>query len=376
MSRKVGEFSVDNGSVLINTSIQDLFDDETITGREAEVIEEETEYYTSTLEDDDTVEETVEETTDEVETTEDESEEESLEEESSEEVEDTTNFKDYSNAAILALSLKDLEPDLIDVEVNKNLDAEQLINIVKSSVEKQRTSIKEEVASKYEAAAEYIEEVINGMSQQSLQAALYNKQIADIQLTGEESDEDLESLVKPYLLQRGTLESEIDDMIQVFKDKGTLYEKAEQSIVFHKERERQIIDENKKAREEYIKQQTLAKEQAAKTIRDIIGKGSAKGLSISKDLETAIFKPTEIVEDVDQQGRKVVYKVPLIEVKYKEFYNDVEQQVAFMQLLANNFDFTSLTTKAKSKVNKELLNIINNRTTSTTGGSTKNYFSD
>ncbi len=376
MSRKVGEFSVDNGSVLINTSIQDLFDDETITGREAEVIEEETEYYTSTLEDDDTVEETVEETTDEVETTEDESEEESLEEESSEEVEDTTNFKDYSNAAILALSLKDLEPDLIDVEVNKNLDAEQLINIVKSSVEKQRTSIKEEVASKYEAAAEYIEEVINGMSQQSLQAALYNKQIADIQLTGEESDEDLESLVKPYLLQRGTLESEIDDMIQVFKDKGTLYEKAEQSIVFHKERERQIIDENKKAREEYIKQQILAKEQAAKTIRDIIGKGSAKGLSISKDLETAIFKPTEIVEDVDQQGRKVIYKVPLIEVKYKEFYNDVEQQVAFMQLLANNFDFTSLTTKAKSKVNKELLNIINNRTTSTTGGSTKNYFSD
>ena len=60
-----------------------------------------------------------------------------------------------------------------------------------------------------------------------------------------------------------------------------------------------------------------------------------------------------------------------------EFRQDVEQQLALQLLILDNFDFSSLVEKAKRKVNTNLLNTLNERTSQqTTRRSSSTYFED
>lgn len=382
MSKKIGEINLD-GAVSINTAIEDLFDDSPVSISNVEVVEDDDRFVSITADSDET-----DEDDDELEGTDDEGNEQELEEDETEDDSDeesdeaepaeksSEDFSDYSNAALLALSLKEADTTFFDQEINKDLNAEQLLNIIKESVQKEKENVRSELENTYGEVATYIEQVLQGMSGQELQAALYHKQIGDLELTGEEEDDYLVDLVRPWLIQRGTPESDVDDVIQVFKDKGTLFEKAEQSITYHKELEKTIIENHKKQREAEIREAERLREESSKKIREIIKTGSAKGMVLNKTLEDAIFKPTEIVEGYDNQGRKVQYRVPLVQKRQQEFMNDPEQQVAFMQLLANNFDFTALAKKEKAKINSELLNAIDKKTPKIGTTKKSNYFSD
>lgn len=375
MSKKIGEINLD-GAVSINTAIEDLFDDSPVSVSDVELVADD-EYVTITpklpdqdLDEDEDLDEDVEDV--------DESDEDVDKEEdvTADDDNDSENFSEYSNAALLALSLKDADSTFFEEDINKDLNAEQLLSIVKESIEKEKASVRSELETTYGEVAQYIENVLNGMSGQELQAALYNKQIGDIELTGDEEEDTLVDLVKPWLIQRGTPESDVDDVIQVFKDKGTLLEKAQQSITYHKNLEKQIIENHKKQREQELLQAEREREESSKKIKDIIKTGTAKGMVLNKSLEDAIFKPTEIVEGYDNQGRRVQYRVPLVQKRQQEFMNDPEQQVAFMQLLANNFDFSALAKKEKARVNNELLNAIDKKGPVTRTVKQSNYFSD
>ena len=63
-------------------------------------------------------------------------------------------------------------------------------------------------------------------------------------------------------------------------------------------------------------------------------------------------------------------------VKHREFNQDVEQQLAFAQLLIDGFDFTKLIDVAKTKVNEDLLDVLNNRTNKKTTRTNGSWFTD
>jgi hypothetical protein len=385
MRKKVAEFT-DNESVFVNTAIDDLFGSD----EQTDLLDDYQEQDLGSNEDDDDMFE-VDDTSD-IESNEDDTEESDTDEdedESSETVENTTvttnneieesneDFNDYSNTALLALALKEADPDFLPIDsVNKNLKAEELIQVLQESVSNKEKEIKETLSSQYQEIASYIEAVMNGADTQTIQQAAYLKNIADVQLTGEEPDSDLEYIVKSGLHLKNVAPDTIDDIIQSYKDKGILTEKAEEYIHFHKEQEQYLIQNATLEAEQRKREYDLQKQQTDNTIKSIINKGVAKGLSLEKRaLEDAIFKPTEIIEGVDRTGKKVIYKIPLVEKRYREFSEDMEQQVAFMQLLANGFDFTTVVNKAKSKVNSELTKILNSRNTQQTK-TRKNYFED
>lgn len=378
MRKKVGEFTETSEQMFVNNAIEDLFDSEEsdllddyqdeADNDPSNVMEPEIDNdFDDPIEpvEDNDVDEDEDDVSDDIDTS-------SVDEENNVE-----SFDDYSNTALLALALKDVDSELLDLpEISKDLKAEDLIDGIKKSVTKKVEEQKEVLANQYAEIAEYIDAVINGADENTIQTAAYLKNIADVVLTGEEEQEDLEFIVKSGLRLKNTAPDVIDDIIENYKEKGLLAEKAEESINLHKQQEILVL-QNAQREAEARKQQWLQEKQKTDAqIKAIISKGTAKGLSLEKKaLEDAIFKSTELVEGVDNQGRKVTYKIPLVEKRYQEFSKDLEQQIAFMQLLANGFDFTSIVAKAKTKVNNELTNLLNSRNTST-NNKRKNYFED
>lgn len=287
------------------------------------------------------------------------------------------SLDDYNTLALLALSLKDEDPDLIDFEIDKDIKPEILINNLKTKISKTREDVSKEVQEAYGEAARYLNLILEGASQEDVTSALSYNQIASLELTGNEEEDLLEKTVLSWLNLKGVPDP--NDLIEVYKDKGILLDKAKESVEFHRKQEELFFEQWKENRDLQIVQAQKAQLEYQKAIRSHINKGVVKGLSIKdkKKFEDDLFKPTEIVEVIDQTGRKKLEKVPLIRVKMEEFQQDIEQQLAMQLLILDGFDFTSLVDKAKKKVNTNLIQALNDRTSSTTGKrSSSTYFED
>ncbi len=287
------------------------------------------------------------------------------------------SLDDYNTLALLALSLQEEDPDLIDFTIDKDIKPEVLITNLKTKLSKVKEDVVKDVEDKYGEAAKYLNLILEGASEDDVSTALNYNQIASLEITGEEEEAQLEQIVKSWLTLKGTPDA--NDLVEVYKDKGVLVEKAKEAVTFHKEQEAIFFDNWKKTRDAQIAQSQKQYLEYQKAIKTQIDKGSVKGLSIKdkKKFEDSLFKPTEIVEFIDNTGVKRLQKVPLIEVKMNEFRQDVEQQLALQLLILDNFDFSSLVEKAKRKVNTNLLNTLNERTSQqTTRRSSSTYFED
>jgi hypothetical protein len=288
-------------------------------------------------------------------------------------------LEDYNTLALLALSLKEEDPDLIDFEIEKDIKPEVLITNLKTKFSKTREDVAKEVEEAYGEAAKYLNLILEGASQEDISTALSYNQIASLEITGDEDESILEQVVLSWLNLKGTPDAK--DLLEVYKDKGILKEKAKEGVEYHKEQESAFFENWKETRAAQIAQAQKAQLDYQKAVKNEINKGVVKGLTIKdkKKFEDSLFKPTEIIEVIDNTGKKRLQKVPLIQVKMQEFQQDVEQQLAMQLLLLDGFDFTSLVDKAKRKVSNNLINALNERTsTQSVSGrkSSSTYFED
>lgn len=371
MSKKLTEISLDDVD-FVNESLMDFYDsEETIPSAEEASVEDES------VEEQDSF---TESQTEDVETSEEEDEifEDLLDEDSKPKIE--TSFDDYNNLALLALSLKEEDPELLDFEISKDLKPEQLVSSIKNQVQKAREQITQEVLDQYGQAANYLQMIAQGGNQEEVQEALSYGQIAALELTGDEPEETLENVVKAWLYRKGNSTEDINDFIELYKDKGVLQDRAQESIQFHKEQEEIYFKNWEAQRNQQIAEARHKEAEYQRVVRSQIDKGTVKGLIIKdkKKFEDALFRPTETVEYLDNEGKKRLTKVPLIQVKTQNLNNDIEQQLALQFLLLQDFDFTSLVDTAKRKVNNNLVNILNERVNSTPDGrkTSSKYFED
>lgn len=376
MSKKVAEFDLNTGAVFVNNSIEDFFT--------AEVPDEDT--LNDDVEDEDVDDVNTDTEDTDSEDIDDESTEESDEEKpsknnrrSKEDVDEDDAYTDYSEAALFALALKQEDNSIIPIDdINKDLSPKEFIAIVKEAVDKAREEQKEVLTERYDEAAKYIEYLISGGNQEVVKQAMSLRAIGDIELTGDEDEKDLEYIVKQGLLIKRIPEKDIIDILETYKDKGVLAEKAQDSIEHHRDLDRELLDKAIKQKELDDAQRAKDAEEYRKKVEAVINKGVVKGLPIKdkKRLSDSIFKPTENVTGIDANGKKVVYKDTLYNTKYKEFNQDIEQQLAFVQLLLDGFDFTKLIDVAKTKVNEDLLDVLNNRTNKKTTRTNSSWFTD
>jgi hypothetical protein len=376
MSKQVAEFDLNTGAVFVNNSIEDFFtaevpDKDTL---ENDVEDEDVDDVNTDTEDTDN-EDVDDESTDES----DEEKPSKNNRKSKEDVDDDDAYADYSEAALFALALKQEDDSIIPIDdINKNLSPKEFIAIVKDAVDKAREEQKELLTERYDEAAKYIEYLISGGNQEVVKQAMSLRAIGDIELTGDEDEKDLEYIVKQGLLIKRIPEKDIADILETYKDKGVLAEKAQDSIEHHRDLDKELLDKAIKQKELDDAQRAKDAEDHRKKVEAVINKGVVKGLPIKdkKRLSDSIFKATENVTGVDANGKKIVYKDTLYNTKYREFNQDIEQQLAFVQLLLDGFDFTKLIDVAKTKVNEDLLDVLNNRTNKKTTRTNSSWFTD
>jgi hypothetical protein len=362
MSKKIGDLEI-NDSEFINSSLMDFYADDSddiLDGNTEEDFSDET---TNTTVDTSTTLDFDQQTDDdeEEETTTEEEEEDDDDSTEKPEPSETDSLEDYNTLALLTLSLKDQDLDLIDFDVPKDIDAESLVNNLKNRITKLKEETENSVKEQYAEAAEYLEMILQGATENQIKQGLAYNQIASMELTGEEDESILEQVVYNWLALKQT--PDIPDLIEVYKDKGILLEKAKESVQFHKEQEQIYFDNWKRNRDAEIAANQQRELDLQKNIKAMINKGSLRGLEIKdkKRFEEAMFKPTELIEYIDQTGKKRVEKVPLMKIKLQEFNNDLEQQLAMNMLILDGFDFSSLVEKAKRKVSSNLINTLNDR---------------
>ena len=289
------------------------------------------------------------------------------------------SLDDYNTLALLALTLQEEDPDLIDFTIERDIKPEVLINSLKTKLNTTRDEVAKEVQESYGEAARYLELILQGASQNEVNTALSYNQIASLDITGYEDEAILEQAVLSWLNLKGTPDAV--DLIEVYKDKGVLSDKAKEAVEFHREQEAVFFDEWKQNRDAQIAQSQRAELEYQRAVRTQINTGAVKGLAIKdkRKFEESLFKPTEIVEYIDNSGKKRLQKIPLINVKMQAFQQDLEQQLALQLLILDDFDFSSLVEKAKRKVSSNLINTLNERSSQPNTNGTRSsstYFED
>lgn len=281
--------------------------------------------------------------------------------------EDDEEYSDYSDISLLALALKEEQPELVSFDIKKDMTPKELVTGLKTTIEKITTEQLQYLEDKYEDAAQYINYLIQNGDPEVVKQGMRLKEIADIELTDDVEESDLEEIVNAGLLQKGINDpEEREALIETFKDKGKLFDKAQDTIDAFKRIEKNYIDNALAQQRAERDRQQREYAEFRKKMEDTINKGIVKGLPIKdkKKLYNAIFTPTETVTRINEDGKKVTVKDTLYRIKFEEYNNDVEQQVAFAQLLIDGFDFAKLVEVAKKSVNEDILKVLDNRSSS------------
>jgi hypothetical protein len=370
MSKKLAEITTDD-SVLINNSIEDLFNDD----EDVIIPQNESDNENEEVDNSPPIVPIIANTEVEVEEEVEESNTEETEKEEKTFIDD--DYKDYNNVALLALSLKEQSPDLVAFDINKDLNPAEFVNLLQESVRKKEEDFLNELEKQYGAAAVYLNHLVNGGDPDAARTGMQISSISNIEIDGTQTEEELETIVQHWLLLTGTPSDTIDDLIEVYKDKGILNEKAEESVKYHKTVEKEYIDRILYEREQENLQRQRYEQERKDKLSAIINKGVVKSIPIkdTRKLYSALFDRTETVNGVDNQGRNIQYKERLIDKKLREVMADPEKELAIMELILNDFDFSQLENIAKNKVNKNLVDVLNNRLGSNQKSNSK-YFDD
>lgn len=363
---KLAEFGLDAGAQFLNNSLSNIIDtddkpdnlDENFLDEEDDVEDldkkvQKPKKDPSKLEDFDK------------ETEEEEEEEPSDLEDNNDDSDEDDPYKDYSDTAMYALVLKEKNPALISFDIDKNLTPEEFINKLEEEFDSKLASAKEDLSEQYENTARYIDYLLEGgMDPGIIKQGIELNKIGSMEITEDTTEKELIDICKKGLILKGTTnQDDIDDFIETWKDKDKLVSKAQEFIKLHQDYEEALFENEKKRREkeeqDFIKAQELEK----KEVKSIIDKGLVRGITIKdrNKLYDAIYKPTEIVQYKDRNGKTQVTKTTLYQKLYNDFNADKEQQVAFAYLLMEGFDFTKMIDVAKQNVNKEVLDVLNNR---------------
>ena len=118
-----------------------------------------------------------------------------------------------------------------------------------------------------------------------------------------------------------------------------------------------IASANEQIKQRQIEQQK-AQEKAVGQIKDIINSGKVVNYELSdaekKQMEAALFKPTEIYEYTDQNGNKHKTKVTKWDLLQHKLSQSPEMQLAVFKFMMDGFQMTQEEADIRNKINEEI----------------------
>lgn len=286
---------------------------------------------------------------------------------------DDPDYSDYSDAAILAVSLKADGNLPENFEINKDLTYSDLkdnyVNSLRSEFETEVNGFMESLGE----VRKYVEYVINGGDPKMLQELQPAIQYSKVNIEdGDDVEDNRKKVIAAYYKEKGLAEDDITELIENYMDTGKDHEKAKEAVTYFKQKEDQMIQYEQAQRKAYEEQQRAAMEENQRRINELIEAGNIRGLKISKqdqkELKEAIFNPTEVIEYQDEDGKKKLAKVTKLQKLQYEFQQSLEQQLLFARLLLDGFQLDRVKETAREQNADEILRVLSQRRTQTTGG--------
>lgn len=284
------------------------------------------------------------------------------EEPTEEQPEDTENpYKDYSEAAVYSVHLKETGFFPEDFEIKKDISHHDLMKeMIAKAEEIGRNNVLNEIRSKWDdevlSIAEYLSK---GGDPMVLDRANYYKNLSSAKL---ESDEDKAAFLMTFYQHKGIEKEEAQALVDTARDSGKLDEKINQGKQLFKSLHEQAsqsikIEEPDPA---LIKRQIEERNTQVKTI---VSKGELGPFKLSDkektDLVDFVTNPRYLITETLPDGRKANKYATGLERAFGNVMNDLSKQLILAKVLMDDFDMTSIKQEVKTRTLESALDYLN-----------------
>jgi len=282
-------------------------------------------------------------------------------EETPEEETEEDEYKDYSEAARIALL--EIENGMFELDkkdIPKDLDTDTLRRLYGKNSE---IKLKQEVDRLAAAAGEaekYVKFLIEGGDPQAVKSAMEFK---DLLVLNPDEESDQKILITQELKQKGLPDDEIEDLVSSILDKGKGKQRAETALKNFQKAENDYLENYREAQRQQAEYEQQVYNEYVTDVKKIIGKGEISGIKISKkdqkDLYDMLFTPTEIVTVKNEVGKDVRVRATKFQVLQNEMNRDREKVLgmALWLMKGSNFDFAKQ--EGKEEEAENLFSVLN-----------------
>ena len=270
---------------------------------------------------------------------------------------DDDQFSKYSEAALVAMQLKEARQDIFE-DVPEDMNWEALLEKIDNYIADTINTGSEYQMQQIGQANQYVKFLLEGGSPEVLQQAVEYADLTNVDIN-EADDQLLEQIVSTNLANKGLSRDDIDTVIKTSKLQKQLRSKAKVMQDELKEREQVMMEEDRRRREAQKYQQEQYRRKIISDINEIIESDVVRGYplndSLRSELKNMIFEPSIVVEE-NHQGKKVTRRITEFEKLKRAFDQDIEQQIAFAIWLKNGgrFDATISEEKKNNRLLEEL----------------------
>ena len=278
-----------------------------------------------------------------------------------ESAEDDDPYKDYSEAARIALlEIKDGLFELDEKVIPKDLDTVTLRKLYNKNSELRIQDEIDKLSATAGEAEKYVKFLLEGGDPQAVKSAMQYK---DLLVLNPDEEEDQKILITQEYRQKGLPEEEIEDLVSNILDKGNGRKRAETALKSFQKAENDYLENYKRAQLEQKQYEQQQYDEYVTDVKKIISKGEISGVKVSKkdqrDLYDMLFTPTEIVSVKDQSGKDVKVRATKFQVLQNEMNSNREKilGMALWMLKGSSFDFAK--EEGREEESENLMSVLN-----------------
>ena len=289
-----------------------------------------------------------------------------IQQEAPQEEEQEGDLSDLSQAALVAMQLKEMRQNL-NLPDSKDLEWEDLIDHIDNYIAETINAGSEYQLNQLGHANKYVQFLLNGGTPEALQDAVKYSDLTTVDVL--ESKEDvLENIIRTNLELKGLDKDDIDTVISTSKLQNKLKEKASAMQDELKQREDEVMERDQQMRAYQQQQVKQQRQQLVDNINGLISSDTILGYPMDDQMRTElsemIFKPNYVVNQI-VDGQKVTRKITGFEKMKAEFDQDLEKQLGFAIWLLKGGSFNSIVEAGEKRKAKSLMNELRRREQST-----------
>ena len=265
------------------------------------------------------------------------------------------DYDEYSTPAMLAM--KAIQDGHIDgeYEVKKDMTFEDLMNNLYTSKEKIIEETKAEYIEQLDQYKEYVEMMASGATQEQVQGVAAYDQILAVDT---ENEENQRALLTYQYESKGLSKEETENLVEDHISLGRGKEKADAFKQFISNEKTKYIQQTRDSAIEKQRLEVEARNKMNSEIDRLITGGNIVNFALDskeqKQLKDALYKPTEVVEYVDQSGNTRKTKITKYESLQREIAENPELQLAVVKFMLDGFKMKNIETNVRNDINNEI----------------------